>query len=89
MTYVHSQGYEFDLLDVDINDMSDAEVERYISEHAYDVVLTGGERLSQQEAGIASSAACCLGGHGTVPYEQNTQQSPGLGLRSALQPLQS
>jgi hypothetical protein len=22
----------------------------------------------------------CTGGHGTVPYEQNTQQSPGSGL---------
>jgi hypothetical protein len=25
--------------------------------------------------------SCCnwIGGHGTVPYEQNTQQSPGFG----------
>jgi hypothetical protein len=31
----------------------------------------------------------CRGGHGTVPYEQNTQQSPGLGRRTAPQPVQS
>jgi hypothetical protein len=24
----------------------------------------------------------CIGGHGTLPYEQNTQQSPGFGLIS-------
>jgi hypothetical protein len=24
----------------------------------------------------------CTGGHGTLPYEQNTQQSPGLGCSS-------
>jgi hypothetical protein len=29
------------------------------------------------------------GGHGTFPYEQNTQQSPGLGLSIARQPLHS
>jgi hypothetical protein len=26
----------------------------------------------------------CTGGHGTEPYEQNTQQSPSLGRMSAL-----
>jgi len=30
-----------------------------------------------------------IGGHGTVPNEQNTQQSPGLGRSSVPQPLQS
>jgi len=25
----------------------------------------------------------CTGGHGTVPYEQNTQQSPGFGRSTA------
>jgi hypothetical protein len=29
------------------------------------------------------------GGHGTVPNEQNTQQSPGLGRSSVPQPAQS
>ena len=29
------------------------------------------------------------GGHGIEPYEQSTQQSPGLGLSRWLQPLQS
>ena len=33
--------------------------------------------------------AACIGGHGTEPYEQNTQQSPGLGLRRRPQPSQS
>jgi len=31
----------------------------------------------------------CLGGHGTVPDEQKTQQSPGLGLSRIPQFLQS
>jgi len=30
-----------------------------------------------------------MGGHGTEPYEQNTQQSPDSGLRRTPQPLQS
>jgi hypothetical protein len=30
--------------------------------------------------------ASCTGGHGTEPYEQNTQQSPDFGLSSAWQP---
>ena len=30
-----------------------------------------------------------IGGHGTVPYEQKTQQSPGSGLSLSPQPLQS
>src|SRR5580704_11682842 len=30
-----------------------------------------------------------MGGHGTEPYEQNTQQSPGFGRRSSPQPMQS
>jgi hypothetical protein len=29
-----------------------------------------------------------IGGHGTEPYEQNTQQSPNFGLSRSLQPLQ-
>lgn len=31
----------------------------------------------------------CIGGQGTVPYEQNTQQSPFLGRSSEPQPAQS
>jgi hypothetical protein len=31
----------------------------------------------------------CLGGHFTGLYEQKTQQSPGLGLRTAWHPLHS
>jgi len=31
----------------------------------------------------------CIGGHFTVAYEQNTQQSPGFGRNSAPQALQS
>ena len=31
----------------------------------------------------------CTGGHGTVPYEQNTQQSPGLGLSNSPHVLQT
>ena len=31
----------------------------------------------------------CIGGHGTDPYEQNTQQSSGFGLKTAPQPVQS
>ena len=31
----------------------------------------------------------CIGGHGTDPYEQNTQQSPGFGLKTVPQPAQS
>jgi hypothetical protein len=28
-----------------------------------------------------------MGGHSTLPYEQKTQQSPGFGLKTMLQPL--
>jgi hypothetical protein len=31
----------------------------------------------------------CIGGQGTEPYEQNTQQSPGLGRSAVPQPGQS
>jgi hypothetical protein len=33
-------------------------------------------------------AAFCCGGHFTLPYEQNTQQSPGLGRSTVPQLLQ-
>ena len=35
-----------------------------------------GPRQPQQPACLPCN---CTGGHGTVPYEQKTQQSPGLG----------
>tara|TARA_B100001123_G_scaffold184450_1_gene211075 strand:- start:11196 stop:12725 length:1530 start_codon:yes stop_codon:yes gene_type:complete len=41
MTYVASKGYSFEFLDVDINDLSDEEVEQAISQKPYDIVLTG------------------------------------------------
>lgn len=41
MTFVAERGYAFDLLDIDINDLSDSEVEAYLSKHVYDVVLCG------------------------------------------------
>jgi hypothetical protein len=31
----------------------------------------------------------CIGGHGTDPYEQNTQQSPRFGRSAARQPVHS
>ena len=33
----------------------------------------------------APARATWIGGHGTDPYEQNTQQSPGFGFRVAPQ----
>jgi hypothetical protein len=38
-------------------------------------------RSSLQQEG----SPCCLGGHGTLPYEQNTQQSPDCGRSNVLQ----
>ena len=44
------------------------------------------DRQVQQEA---SGPASWIGGHGTVPEEQNTQQSPVFGRKTAPQPVQS
>jgi radical SAM superfamily enzyme YgiQ (UPF0313 family) len=41
MTYVHQQGFEFDLLDIDINEYDDTYVEDYIKNNHYDVILFG------------------------------------------------
>jgi len=41
MTFVRDHGYEFDLLDIDVHDYSDEHVERFLTEHEYDVVLAG------------------------------------------------
>jgi hypothetical protein len=48
-------------------------------------------RLTQINAGATQQhfPFCWTGGHGTEPYEQNTQQSPGLSLSRWPQPLQS
>ena len=40
-----------------------------------------------QRRGVRCSA--CIGGQGSEPYEQNTQQCPDLGFRRSPQPLQS
>jgi hypothetical protein len=44
-------------------------------------------RDQQQRPGDGSptARASCTGGHGTEPYEQNTQQSPALGRSRAWQ----
>ena len=41
MTFIHEQGYKFDLLDVDINDYTDEDIEDYLAQHQYDVILSG------------------------------------------------
>lgn len=46
-------------------------------------------RLGQPVAYPQHPRSACTGGQGTSPYEQNTQQSPGLGLSSAPQAGQS
>jgi hypothetical protein len=37
----------------------------------------------------APDLSAWMGGHGTDPYEQNTQQSPALGFNSTLHPWHS
>ncbi len=41
MTYVASRGYEFDLLDIDINEYDDDYILEFIKENFYDVILYG------------------------------------------------
>lgn len=41
MTFIHDHGYEFDLLDIDINEYDDDYVEQYIKDNTYDVILYG------------------------------------------------
>jgi hypothetical protein len=43
----------------------------------------------QQVTADEVPSAACIGGQGTVPYEQNTQQSPSSGLSSTPQLLHS
>ena len=41
MTYFSQQGYHFDVLDIDINDMDDDKIEEYIKNNKYDIILSG------------------------------------------------
>jgi anaerobic magnesium-protoporphyrin IX monomethyl ester cyclase len=41
MTYVKNHGYDFDFLDIDINDYTDDYVEEFIKNNEYDVILYG------------------------------------------------
>ena len=41
MTIVEQAGYEFDLLDIDIDDLDNEYVERFIASTVYDVILAG------------------------------------------------
>lgn len=41
LTIVHEHGYEFDLLDMDLNEYDDDYVEQYIRENEFDVILYG------------------------------------------------
>lgn len=41
MTYLKERGYDFDFLDVDIDDLDDRTVEEYLASNRYDVVLAG------------------------------------------------
>lgn len=60
--------------------------------------MAGGKGNRQPEPTLATRSpghqpqhpfCCCTGGHGTLPQEQNTQQSPGLGRNNLPQPRQS
>jgi hypothetical protein len=44
--------------------------------------------IAQQEAPGTPDCAAWIGGHGTEPYEQNTQQSPAFGRSVTPQPVQ-
>ena len=41
MTYIEKNGYEFDLYDIDINDISNDEVDKFIQNNHYDIILFG------------------------------------------------
>jgi hypothetical protein len=41
MTYFESKGYNFTLLDIDIDELSDEYVENYIKDNHFDFILTG------------------------------------------------
>ena len=41
MTYLQEAGIDFDLLDVDISDMEDDDIESFLEDNRYDIVLSG------------------------------------------------
>jgi anaerobic magnesium-protoporphyrin IX monomethyl ester cyclase len=41
MTYFHENGYDFELLDIDLNEYEDSYVEEYLLKNKFDVILTG------------------------------------------------
>ena len=41
MTYIEKNGYEFDFYDIDINDISNDEVDKFIQNNHYDIILFG------------------------------------------------
>jgi hypothetical protein len=45
-------------------------------------------RTQQEVASGSPERSAWIGGHGTEPYEQNTQQSPDFGRSVAPQPVQ-
>lgn len=51
--------------------------------------LVASGRLKCESSYPQQDFCCWIGGHGTLPYEQNTQQSPAFGRRSSPQPVQS
>jgi len=51
--------------------------------------IAGHGAYSPRQRGVSCSKRLAwIGGHGTEPYEQNTQQSPGFGRSVAPQPVQ-
>ena len=45
--------------------------------------------MAQEEQHPPVGSLACIGGHGTLPYEQYTQQSPNLGRSTRWQPAHS
>ncbi len=41
MTYLKHRGWGYDFLDIDIDDLTDSQVEDYISSHDHDVYMAG------------------------------------------------
>ena len=41
MTYLHENGYKFELLDIDINEYEDSYVENFIKNNDFRLVLSG------------------------------------------------
>ena len=43
MTYLKDMGIDFDLLDVDIKDLENDDIESFLEDNRYDIVLSGGD----------------------------------------------